>query len=425
MAFFLLGRIGDTLNLLCPDTFATRQDALAALSRVTAEPGFDLWDAEVLLVDTDSGTPVLLVRPNPVAPVVVAQPAPAEELEIVVVDELDEVPEESEVAEEEPAAQDEVAEEPVAEESADADNAIVDEDAGAHEVTLPAVEDAAIADAIVEEYEEAAEQDAASALKDALTRTAAQMEAEGIVAPESIGSAESESEAPAESEPDAEVLSEAETEPAADSAWPWDVAEAPASEPAVSPEIAFVLSELEEPSLDDGSILRGAIDDETFAVARPVIMGSYADASDAGTVADDEVVVEPMGIAAAEVVAAPSTGFAIPVVGDAMDIFEIEPVQAEATVSIGDAGSIGEAEPSVEVAARDLSVEEMDSRDISDFILDLGALPDDVSVASAAAAPVAPDEVVIEYTCDDCIYEDTCPNRDQRLPKDCGSFQWR
>ena len=30
-----------------------------------------------------------------------------------------------------------------------------------------------------------------------------------------------------------------------------------------------------------------------------------------------------------------------------------------------------------------------------------------------------------EYVCDDCAYAETCPNKDQRLPKDCGSFQWR
>jgi hypothetical protein len=32
---------------------------------------------------------------------------------------------------------------------------------------------------------------------------------------------------------------------------------------------------------------------------------------------------------------------------------------------------------------------------------------------------------VKEFTCDDCIYVDTCPNKDQRAPQDCGSFQWR
>jgi hypothetical protein len=30
-----------------------------------------------------------------------------------------------------------------------------------------------------------------------------------------------------------------------------------------------------------------------------------------------------------------------------------------------------------------------------------------------------------DYVCDDCVYVSTCPNKDQRLPKDCGSFQWK
>ena len=30
-----------------------------------------------------------------------------------------------------------------------------------------------------------------------------------------------------------------------------------------------------------------------------------------------------------------------------------------------------------------------------------------------------------EYVCEDCVYVETCPNKDQRLPKDCVSFQWK
>lgn len=30
-----------------------------------------------------------------------------------------------------------------------------------------------------------------------------------------------------------------------------------------------------------------------------------------------------------------------------------------------------------------------------------------------------------EYTCDDCVYANTCPNKDQKAPAACGSFQWR
>ena len=30
-----------------------------------------------------------------------------------------------------------------------------------------------------------------------------------------------------------------------------------------------------------------------------------------------------------------------------------------------------------------------------------------------------------EYTCDDCVYVDTCPKKGESSPADCGLFQWR
>ena len=64
MGFFLLVRSAEgTLRLLSEQTFESRQDALAELSRITADPTFDAWDDEVILLDADAGTPVLLLRP--------------------------------------------------------------------------------------------------------------------------------------------------------------------------------------------------------------------------------------------------------------------------------------------------------------------------------------------------------------------------
>jgi len=445
MAFFLLGRVDDTLRLLCPDTFSSRQDAMAALSSVTAEPGFDLWDAEVLLLDTDSGTPVLLMRPQASA----QEPAVKldEELEVVVVDELDEEPLESVVTDEVIEAEDEPEGEATApgepesdavsdEATGDEEPFIVAEDEPAPEIVsepeaevvleddsegaaepLVAVEDAAVADAITEEFE--AEEDAAGALKAALSRTAAQMEAEGIVAPESIAAAtiEPESEQPSEPEVEQEAETEATAEleatpgPAAEQEWPWDVAAE--AEPAVSPDIAFVINDLEEPSLDDGSILRGSIDDETFAAARPVIMGSYSEPREDASLTElieDAPPVEPMGLADIQPPVAPlpsPSGFAVPVVGDAGDIFPLD--------ALVDTTDPIDAIPEAPAAAANA-----DDRDISDFILDLGDAP-----AAETAVPSADAGGLDEYTCADCVYEETCPNKDQRLPKDCGSFQWR
>jgi len=400
MAFFLLGRVDDTLTLLSPDTFASRQDAMGALSRITAEPGFGLWDAEVILLDTDSGNPVLLMRPA-----VAIEPAPVVEQpafdagDTVLVDETDEEVLETVLVEEPPVEVRPLTETVVIDdelensldEEFDAETASVEpeslvesEPVIADELRVEPVSDEAIADAIIEEQaaETAGDDDLeVVSLKDALTRTAAHMESEGIVAPESITSPE-----PAQ--------------PTPDSAWPWDTA-AEAPEAASDDALTFVLGELEEPSLDDRSILHATIDDEMFAAARPVIMGAYAepaagidavpeaesDAEPTGSLMDD-LVLEPIGLTSQ---APPArSGFAIPVVGDAGDIFPVE-----LPASQGD-----------------------DTPDASDFILDL-----DQHDAGVATSPVVSD--LENYTCKDCVYEETCPNKDQRLPKDCGSFQWR
>ena len=300
MAFFLLGRVDDTLTLLCPDTFATRQDALGALSRITAKPDFSQWDVDVLMLDTDAGTPVLLLRPANAVPVE-AETIDDEPISIVgdvadgAPEAMEEEPLESVVVEEPlPAAEEEVApvvsddeiDEPDAEaESVDEPDA--EADAGDVAVDEPeAVQDPAIVDALLEEYEEAAEpteSDLSESLKDALTRTTAQMEAEGVVVPDSIG------------------VPEAELEPVTDSAWPWDSAIVAPEHPLLAEDSSFVLSELEEPSLDDASILRTTIDDEMFAAAQPVILGAYASVPAMPEIVDSsdspllEMPVEPMG----------------------------------------------------------------------------------------------------------------------------------
>ncbi len=75
MSFFLIGRDEDgAISLLSETAAPTRNEALAELSRLTAEPGFDRWTDEVFVLDLDAGTPVLMVRPATVEPPVVAEP---------------------------------------------------------------------------------------------------------------------------------------------------------------------------------------------------------------------------------------------------------------------------------------------------------------------------------------------------------------
>ena len=73
----------------------------------------------------------------------------------------------------------------------------------------------------------------------------------------------------------------------------------------------------------------------------------------------------------------------------------------------------------------------------SEFLSDLEPIPTQSDPGAPITVPVAmPDAPAPEhdpaepsslddYVCADCVYEATCPNKDQRLPKDCVSFQWK
>ena len=58
----------------------------------------------------------------------------------------------------------------------------------------------------------------------------------------------------------------------------------------------------------------------------------------------------------------------------------------------------------------------------SDFIVLESPSADETVAVPEAGAEVSP---LSAYTCDDCVYVDTCPNKDERRPEDCGSFQWK
>ena len=483
MAFLLLGRTEDgILSLLSDASFPTQQDAMAELSRITGRASFDRWSDDVLMLDVDTATPVLLVRPAfaPQPEPEVQAFSPAETVGVV-------------------EAQDVVT-------------------VWAEPIAQP-VGDPAIADMIVEE---AAEEPLS--LRDAIARTAVHMEATGVVATQSVGPSEhvveplAESrEEPAESEPEPEPASgvapeqvaESEPEPdqesvyalpgdnegeglnepaAADegelevaiqaqpepdvfigvvelsadfgqeavsepasavetvpalthevAAWPWDTAPAE-SEPAapLAPEIdrGYVTAPLEEPALDDGSILRGTIEDDMFAVARPVIFGDYPEPSPTpeatpepevaatDTEVDTAPIAEPMGVSEAPAsLPLADTDLTIDLSDfELVSAVELEPASLSATES-------SEVDLAPEMSATpEPNLAEQAADDISDFILDLESVTtvpegDDVTPVPAQA-PVTTVSTS-EYTCADCVYVETCPNKDQRLPADCGTFQWR
>lgn len=449
MSFFLLGQSEDgDLHLLATTPFESRHDALAELSRLTADPAFSNWDSEVFVIDFETATPVLLVKPS-AAPDLQAQTTPqdvpvaAQNVSVV-------EPEFETVVEETPgesAAVFEAPEEPRVEPVAD--EAIAQAIAGGATVEETAVSEAEDTD-----------------LRDALLRTTAHMESTGIVAPDSVGPEPSVAETPevglesvqasAEGAGRGDAVStdlEGETP-----AWPWDVtAPAPESteevpEAAAAPVddgVAFVLDSLEEPSADDADILLGMQQDAALEPSRPVILGAYDEppldlepASAAAAPSESAVALE------GDVEASPPTAEQEPEAPPVPPVAEpTEPMSAPDMYPMDDyksaiASAVG-SEP-VSPDAVQAPRERPSSDSISDFILDLGGVttvPEAEGAAGPAAAtaaeaqspttvepvsaPGVPAEPEPEYTCEDCVYIETCPNQGQRLPKDCVSFQWK
>ena len=64
------------------------------------------------------------------------------------------------------------------------------------------------------------------------------------------------------------------------------------------------------------------------------------------------------------------------------------------------------------------------SRDeIADFIFELENVTDipEAPATRSKGEATSPDGP----TCEECVYDETCPNREQRSPHECGSFQWK
>jgi hypothetical protein len=320
MAFFLIGRgPEDDLRVLSESFFESRQEAMAELSRLSADPEFSQWDTDVFVLDLEQGVPVLLVRPQSAElPMSAAEPIVAE------------APEAAEDAVEEPTS--------------------------------------------VVQVQEDAEP---SGLRDAILRTTEQMSAEGIVPPASagLGATEEAIEAEAEaassadaSEVEPEAVSEEETQTAAeaepdagaDSAWPW-AATPPTPESdtdAVSPDIATVYEALEEEASAD-LVPEAAAEGEPGPVA-----------TDAEVAPDDSDFI--------------------------LDLDAIQPVALDENPAQEDGAEVP--------AAAQETPEPIPAE-----------TPSEDSYSST----------LTDYTCEDCVYVETCPNRDQRAPKDCGSFQWK
>jgi len=246
MGFFLLRRDGDVVTLIVSTMFGSRQEALAEVSRASAEGA--LHADEIFVIDLDAATPVLIVSPPPL-PVESAIPA---------------------------------AEEPVIEESPLTGDA-PDEDAAAEIAAAPIVEvEEAIAAAVLADAEESLppqpkDEEASEDEPEVSELQSAPIESEELETAVEVEQAEEADETPEpvteesgaqDEQPESSEVPQPEPDPEpAAQAWPWEAVPAPVQNDdpvAVTPAVA-----------DEAS--GGEADDEVADVDEPV-EGESADA---------------------------------------------------------------------------------------------------------------------------------------------------
>jgi hypothetical protein len=393
MSFFVVerGAADGSLRVPVPRAFETREAALEALSSAIAA-GESVIDGEVFVVDLGAAVPVLLMPTPAPAPVVAAA------------------------------------------------------EPGAEPATPGVVDGAPIYDAWAEAVvstEESADEDLAVALK----RAATSLEAEGIVAPASIdavaagdvtewstgapssiaepagesGALEGDThhiaEPPVPGDSDAmadlsaalEGLGSAELPGGVDVAgqplsddgavpgdsWPWtNVTPVAGSQAAVADDeaprdlIAETVASLDEDSAVDVSMLTPVAEGDAAYMPRPVILGDYDDAP-ASDIADQLEALADSEADGLEYMPQPTA-----VVPEDADDASVTPVEAPVGAWLAPSQAPDKAETGT-------------------------------SEGSAPGYEGGADLDLGTYTCDDCVYSNTCPKVGQATPADCGSFQWR
>ena len=399
MTFILLIADGDEVELLSRQRFSSRGDALEALRGMSEGPEAERIAAdEVLIVDLDAAAPVLMIP-------AVASPS---------VDEADAV------AAAAPTAQEELPEAIGAEPAADAWEAPV-------VTSVPPEEPLAdsLAALAVEGFDETPD------------ATAAEGDEEPQAAREVIDVAEAVEPDVPRDEP-VETVSTVFEEP---------IEAAEADESAGYPEVPAV----EEPTGGEGA----AVPDKDVELA--AALQAAAEQFVADGVPEPEPVPAPVaedrGVEAVGMPLAPDT-LSDEVVTVPMSENEVPPppaapeeamadeiAQAAGAVAeqvAEDAGTRGwpwELEGRTDARGSAAEEEEPAPADMGDGEAAL-ALDDAEEVAAGAfdaAEPEAEPAIAYEpgavdmqaYTCDDCVYEETCPKKGEQSPAECGSFQWR
>jgi len=439
MGFFLLGRgrTAGELRLISTEEYPGRSEAIEALTRLSGEPDFGHRDAEVFVLDLDTGMPVVLVAPAApaaVASVVVEEPAEEPAAEPAPSEAVTDIGAGVWEAPVEPVEPIEPVEPAVVELVEPIEPAVAEAmEADAQAETVAVLED-------VEQDEPVAEE--ASDLAGALKRAAGALESEGIVAPESIGPAQV-AETAIDTDDIEAVLDQpwlAETgEPVAADTAPrsaldleaeFEPVVTPMPEPVAEPEAA--VESAVEPTPEPEPVTEPEPATEVAAEGEPEV-AEGADASwpwdtagaTAAEVAVAEAAEEPAGAEGAEPVATAEPVASVePASTFVPDPFE-EPAPDPGDylkVQIGDDSSamgrtvvMGAYAEENEAGAEAAPLAQGDT-EIDSMLADLGRVGD---------ASGAPGSDLADLTCDDCVYVNTCPNKEELDPSKCGNFQWR
>jgi hypothetical protein len=380
MSFFVVERdpTDGTLRMLLADAFPDRSAALAALTESVAD-GTAVIAGEVFVADLALAAPVL-VMPAPSAPKPASGSweAPVPESVSVEPDDVEET----------------------------LYTTLTDDELLAAALTdtgedLPAIADA---EEVVEAWNAemtpatpAAEQEAAPGIFDdlesALRRATASLESEGVVAPDAIDDVEPDE--PTVLETPAEAPGED-----AEESWPWssaasvDSAEVPVDEPEQEP------APVED--VDHGPVT--GIAEPLGVTAEPA--PAAPEPSDAPADDDEDALFASLGDASDE-----HSSLIVTTAVEGEDAFLPKPV------ILGDYDDTPEAPAIAPAITEDAPMK-------------------DPAFEEPAAGPIAsPEEVIAyvpagdldlgEYTCDDCVYVNTCPKVGESSPKECGSFQWK
>lgn len=405
MTFFVVERsVPDgVLRVPLSGTYETREAALAALSAAVST-GQLVLAGEVFIADLSAAIPVLVMQPaaQPVEAEAEAEPElepqPEVEPELEPEPQAEWAPEFVPVSTEsaaEPVQEEEPAVEPEAEEPLEA--AAIEE----------AAEEIPTAEEVFASWEGVSEvsTEEAPSLADALKRAATSLEDEGIVAPESVESSPV--------EPLEEPVAQAPVDEVAPStSWPW--AEVASYE---------IPKEGEE---------------------APAPLTDVVPVAEFAAVSVEETVSAPVAEAEPDLDARLSALVATPIEGDEAPMIPSAPAEGEEAympkpVILGDyvsapAEPMGVAsEPAGEVAveafpASDAIEEPVAPQTASDEAAETVAMEAPPAEAVTVEAPAYEPEGDLDlsgYTCDDCVYANTCPKAGETTPTECLSFQWR